>query len=98
VTATAVTVSGVRVVNLAWTDPTPLATATAGAANNEVGFKIQRATNNGFTQNLTNLNAPANSTTFTDSTVVAGTRYYYRISTYNAAGSSANSVTVSLIP
>ena len=76
-------------VQVAWTDPTPVATAVAGAPDNEVGFRIYRATNANFNQNLTSFNAPANSTSYVDSTVVAGTKYYYRVATYTAAGSSA---------
>ncbi|BDV43759.1 laccase [Geotalea uraniireducens] len=78
--------------DLSWTDPTPidyLNSATFGSKANEIGFRIERAsTNSGF--------APigyalANHTTYSDTTAVAGTQYWYRIIAYNAAGDSAPS-------
>jgi FtsP/CotA-like multicopper oxidase with cupredoxin domain len=77
-------------ITLTWNDPTPVAApATLGNKANEIGFTVQRSTNQNFNQNLVAFNAPANSTSFPDTTVVAGTRYYYRVRTYNAAGTSA---------
>jgi Multicopper oxidase len=75
-------------ITLTWNDPTPVATALGNAAN-EIGFTVQRSTNQNFNQNLVAFNAPANSTSFADMTVVAGTRYFYRVQAYNAAGASA---------
>jgi hypothetical protein len=86
-------------VNLTWTDPTPPAAAVLPINQpiNEVGFLIQRATNNGFTQGLTTFNVPANVTSFTDTTVQSNTRYYYRLQAFNAAGNSPFSNTMNLI-
>ena len=72
---------------LNWTDPTPAATST-GNTSNEVGFRIERApfTNNVIGAFVSVGNAPANTTTFTDTTLTAGISYYYRVVTYNAAG------------
>ncbi len=46
----------------------------------EVTFTIQRATNNTFTENLQEFTGiTAGSETYTDSSLAAGTVYYYRI-------------------
>jgi phosphodiesterase/alkaline phosphatase D-like protein len=58
-------------------------------SNNEASFTIQRATNLGFTANLTSFTVPANVTTFTDTTVAPNTRYRYRVFAVNGAGNSA---------
>jgi FtsP/CotA-like multicopper oxidase with cupredoxin domain len=67
---------------------------------NETQFKVQRATNGGFTQNLVSFDiGPNNGTfanpggirktvTFTDTTVTAGVTYHYRVSSSNTAGAS----------
>jgi fibronectin type 3 domain-containing protein len=68
-------------------------------SNNETGFKIDRATDAGFTQNLVTFTAPANvgaTATYVDTTVTAGTTYYYRVRATNSAGDSANTNTASL--
>jgi FtsP/CotA-like multicopper oxidase with cupredoxin domain len=76
-------------ITLTWNDPTPVALLTTlGNKANEIGFTVQRSTQSNFNNPVT-FNAPANSTGFVDTTVVAGTRYYYRVNAYNAAGSSA---------
>lgn len=64
-------------VNLSWTDN----------SNNETGFKIERASDEQFTQNLTTFTTEANVTVCQDS-IVPGGRYYYRIQAYNTAGNS----------
>jgi hypothetical protein len=64
-------------VTLTWTDN----------ANNETGFRIQRATNAAFTAGLTTTTIAANTVTFTQSVARART-YYYRIQVYNSAGAS----------
>jgi FtsP/CotA-like multicopper oxidase with cupredoxin domain len=58
-------------------------------SNNETGFTIQRATNTGFTAGLTVFAVGANVTTYTDTTVVINTKYYYRVLAYNPIGNSA---------
>ena len=66
-------------VNLAWTDN----------ANNETGFKIQRK--QGATGTYTQIaTTGANVTTYTDSdsALLDGTQYYYKVCAYNSAGDS----------
>ena len=82
---------------LNWTDPTPAAALTTpGNAQNEIGFRIERAANYGaFTAIGTVL---ANTTTFTDKTVLAPlTDYSYRVIAYNAAGDSIPSNMATLV-
>src|SRR5206468_9155354 len=66
-------------VSLAWTDN----------ANNESGFKIQRK--KGATGTYTQIaTRGANVTTYsdTDTALLDGTQYYYKVSAYNSAGDS----------
>jgi len=72
-------------------------------SNNETGFTIQRSTSTTFPANPTSFTVAANVTTFTDTTAVQLTTYYYRVRAFNAAGPSAwsnvaNATTPSLIP
>ncbi|MGE0918625.1 Ig-like domain-containing protein, partial [Trichlorobacter lovleyi] len=77
-------------VTLNWIDPTPLlATSTLGNPRNEVGFEIQRCTDALCTSFAPVGTALANATSFTDTTVAAGTQYRYAVAAYNAAGTSA---------
>ncbi|MFZ0035484.1 MAG: fibronectin type III domain-containing protein [Sedimentisphaerales bacterium] len=85
-------------VTLQWVD-----TDTAPA---DVSITIQRATNTGFTTGLTNTTAAltsfaagnlVSSFKWTDTTVAANTRYYYRVYATNPAGTSANSSTVNIL-
>ncbi|MEW6441688.1 MAG: multicopper oxidase domain-containing protein [bacterium] len=66
------------IVTLSWTDN----------SNNELRFRIQRATNATFTQNLATYTVGANVTTRQE-TRARNRNYYYRIQAYNAAGASA---------
>ena len=67
-------------INLAWVN----------LAINEVGTRIERSV--GTNTNYAFLtNAVANTTTFTDSGLVDGTRYYYRLKNFNAGGFSTYS-------
>ena len=68
-------------VNLAWVDN----------AISETGFRIERATNNVFTVNLTTVNLAANAVNYSDTTVSGSTTYYYRVYAFNAGGTSAAS-------
>lgn len=87
--------------------PTSLAaTAAAGGkstvswrdnSNNESGFRLQRASDAAFTIDLVNLSIRANSTKYNDSRLTPGATYYYRIQSYNAAGYSGYSGTVSIV-
>lgn len=72
---------------ISWTDPTPAADpASWGNPANEIGFRIERSTDDGpFVLLAETL---ANATAFTDSTVVSGERYRYNVVAYNAAGVS----------
>ncbi|MBW3625077.1 MAG: fibronectin type III domain-containing protein, partial [Armatimonadetes bacterium] len=65
-------------------------------SGNETEFVLQRATNSGFTSNLTEILLPANSdgtASYTDSGLKRKTQYYYRVRAVNSAGSSAYSNT-----
>jgi titin len=55
-------------------------------SNNEDGFKIERKEGSGSYSEIGT--APANSSSYTDSTVTAGKTYYYRVRSYNAYGNS----------
>ncbi|MFH1383105.1 MAG: cytochrome c3 family protein [Chloroflexota bacterium] len=68
-------------VNLTWTDN----------ANNESGFLIQRATDNTFSTNLVTLTVGANIRSYNDTSVIAGTTYYFRVFATGSAGNSAAS-------
>ena len=77
--------AGSGLINLTWTDNSA----------NEAGFNIQRATNSGFTANLTTFTVAAGASAYTDNTVVGGTTYYYRVRAFNSAGQSSPSNTSS---
>jgi fibronectin type 3 domain-containing protein len=73
-------------INLSWADN----------SNNETGFKIERATNSTFTQNLTLVTTTAgNATSYSNTGLSANTTYYYRVRATNGTGDSANSNTAS---
>ena len=57
----------------------------------ETGFRIERATNNTFSANLTGVNVAANTISYNDTTVSGNTTYYYRVYAFNSGGSSAAS-------
>lgn len=75
--ATALSTSQIR---LTWTDN----------SDNETGFRIERSATgtSGWSQIGT---VAANVTTYTNSNLTCGTRYYYRVRAYNVAGTSAYS-------
>ncbi|MCX6081565.1 MAG: multicopper oxidase domain-containing protein [Chloroflexi bacterium] len=71
-------------VNMAWTDN----------ANNETSFVVERSINGaGFTTFAT---IPANTVSYPDTTVIAGSSYAYRVMAKNSGGVSAYSNTVSV--
>ncbi len=65
-------------VDMMWTDN----------SNNELGFHVERSSDIHFMGVLTIFKAGANVTTYSDTSVVAGTTYYYRVIAYNSAGDS----------
>jgi hypothetical protein len=73
-------------ITLSWVDNT----------SNETGFKVERATDSGFTANLTLVTTTAaNATNYTDTGLSANTTYYYRVRATNPAGDSGNSASAS---
>jgi FtsP/CotA-like multicopper oxidase with cupredoxin domain len=80
-------------VNLTW--------GPAAVDPNTDGYTIQRATNTGFTSNLRTFTLNGNAVkTYLDNTVVANTRYYYRVRAFSTVGTSAwsNTATVITVP
>lgn len=93
-TAAAASTSGSFVTNGTYTAISALAqvtgasvTRTSGtqsdlswsAVTNRTYYKVERATDSGFTANLTTLTSTGTATTYSDTTCVAGTTYYYRV-------------------
>ncbi|HEY3078652.1 MAG TPA: S8 family serine peptidase [Chloroflexota bacterium] len=66
-----------RQVRLSWTD----------RSTNETGFKIERRRGTGSWSQIAT--AARNATTYTDSGLVGGAQYTYRVRAYNSAGNSA---------
>jgi transglutaminase-like putative cysteine protease len=64
-------------------------------SNDETGFTLQRATNGGSFADRASL--AANTTSFTDTGLVAGTTYSYRVRAWNGSGNSEFSNTVTVI-
>ena len=58
----------------------------ANTANNATTFVIQRATDSGFTTGLTTFDSGGNLSTYTDTAIVAGTPYFYRVAASNVVG------------
>ncbi|MBI4304162.1 MAG: fibronectin type III domain-containing protein [Chloroflexi bacterium] len=81
----AIVVNATRI-DLTWTDN----------AGSESGFRLQRSTDN-FTTTF-DVTLPANTTSFSDATVIANTTYQYRVTAFNAIGDSAPSNVVSATP
>jgi hypothetical protein len=81
------TQNGSNQIDLTWTDPTPLLdAATLGDPANEIIFRIERSVNDGIYIFLAE--TPANATSYSDATALAGSTYQYRVFTVNAAGDS----------
>jgi FtsP/CotA-like multicopper oxidase with cupredoxin domain len=87
--AAAVLGSGQPVVNLAWKDN----------STNESSFTVQRATNAGFTANLTSIVVPGSSpattvlaVAFQDTTANPSTTYFYRVAATNSMGNTTFAV------
>lgn len=60
-------------------------------STNEQGFRIERAADNLFTQDLKTFSAAAGAASFTDNTTEPLKTYFYRVTAFNAAGNSAPS-------
>ncbi|MFN2491854.1 MAG: fibronectin type III domain-containing protein [Pyrinomonadaceae bacterium] len=73
--------SGNNQINLTWTDN----------ASNEDGFQIERCTGAGCSNFAQVAQVTANITTYSNSTLAAGTTYRYRVRAFSAAGSSGYS-------
>jgi hypothetical protein len=71
------------------TNPPTVSLRWVDKSNNEAGFTIQRATTTRFTTGLTTFTVGANVTTYTDTTVLIKTRYFYRVRATNSIGNSA---------
>ncbi|MBY0523281.1 MAG: fibronectin type III domain-containing protein [Gemmataceae bacterium] len=84
--ATAVSVSASQI-TVSWADN----------STNETGFKVERATDLGFTQNLVVTTVGANVTSLQVSSLSAGMTYYFRVRATNAGGESAASNTASAL-
>jgi hypothetical protein len=79
VTATAARQGNNARVTLTWTDN----------ANNESGFRVQRATDAAFTFNVVTSTVGANTTTFQTGNVASNTAFYFRVHAFNSADPSA---------
>ncbi|MEN6341851.1 MAG: multicopper oxidase domain-containing protein [Methanospirillum sp.] len=66
-------------VSLTWTD----------TSTTETGFRIQQATDAGFTANVVTTTVPANIVRFRTANLPRHANYYFRVQAYNAAGPSA---------
>ncbi len=76
-------------VSLTWTNNATLPAATAG--------RIERSTDTGFTKSVTNFDVGPNATSYTDTTVTAGTTYHYRMLAQNLGRQSPWSNAVSIL-
>lgn len=81
----AAAVSGSQI-NLSW----------SYSGSGHTGFKIDRASDSNFTQNLTTINVSgASTTTYSNAGLAAGTTFYFRVRATNAIGDSGDSNTLS---
>jgi len=71
-------------INLSWT-----ASTTNSVDNPVIDYKVERATNGGFTTGLTVVSSTVTGVTYTDTTASQTTTYYYRVSARNGLGYSA---------
>lgn len=74
-------------IDLSWSDNSSI----------EHGYRIERATDTGFTTGLTTFTVEASVAAYSDVSVVPATTYYYHVFAFNAAGDSSsatNTVTV----
>jgi hypothetical protein len=85
-----VNASAYNTVYLNWT-----ASTTNNAANPVIDYKIERATDSGFTTNLVTVSSTVTGVSYTDVTTSQLTTYYYRVSARNGLGYSSASATAS---
>lgn len=78
-------------VGLSWTP------CTYDGGSPVTGYRIQRATDSAFSQNLTSTDV-GTAAGYTDTGVIAGTPYYYRVLTVTANGVSSPSPTATVTP
>jgi hypothetical protein len=78
---TSPTVTPTRDVDLAWTDN----------ATNETGYRVERATNSGFTGAVVGADLPPNVTSYKVTDLAPGTQYWFRVRAFNASGESGPS-------
>jgi hypothetical protein len=69
------------------TNPARVVLTWTDTSINETGFVVERATNSGFTANVMTFNA-GTAATYTDTTMIGGTTYFYRIYAVNVVGSA----------
>ena len=74
------------------TTPSTIALGWLDNAANETGFTLERSTTAAFTT-VVAFNLAANTITYTDTALAAGTTYYYRVRAVGTYGSSANVTT-----
>jgi hypothetical protein len=84
-TALVASVKSSSQIDLAWNDN----------ANNETGYRVQRATNSTFTTGLISSNIAANSKTFSATALTPNTTYFFRVYAVNGTLLSTASATVS---
>jgi predicted phage tail protein len=96
-TVTIVTSVPARPTNLAVTGRTQTTVSLSWADNsaNELGFYIERATNNSFSANFVRFTGPANTPSFQVTGLDPNRRYYFRVRAFNGLGTSQPSPTVS---
>jgi len=72
-------------VSLSWID----------ASTNETGYRVERSSSSSFSS-LRAFQLAAGAASYDDTSVAAGTTYYYRVVAYNSSGPSAPSNVISL--
>ena len=84
--------------NLTTMNPPTVTLAWSDNSANESGFILQRATDAAFTLNLTTVNLGANTTSYADSGLAVGTRYWYRVRATGTGGLSGWSSGADITP
>ena len=74
-------------INLTWTDD----------YSSEIGFRIERATDSGFTQNLFSATVPADANSYAATGLSLNTTYYFRVAAMTAQGDTPFSPAVQAI-